>query len=137
VIDSFILEAARGSIRLAKHRKAEKIEVKDAAWFLGECQGFISALVKKGFRTPVLPLLFLDIKCGYRRAESDVSRRKDVWYDRTGLRRACARTDTSPSRRKEAGEGGRAESSEACCRYECVCRGCWRYWGSREGWERS
>jgi hypothetical protein len=36
VLDSFVLEAAGGAVRMAKHRKSDKIEVKDAAFFLGE-----------------------------------------------------------------------------------------------------
>lgn len=35
VIDSFVEEAARGSVRIAKHRRADKVELKDAAFFLG------------------------------------------------------------------------------------------------------
>jgi transcription initiation factor TFIID subunit TAF12 len=34
VLDSFVLEAAGGAVRMAKHRKSDKIEVKDAAFFL-------------------------------------------------------------------------------------------------------
>ena len=46
VMDSFILEAARGGMRLAKHRKAEKVEVKDVAFFLG--RSMISASAASG-----------------------------------------------------------------------------------------
>lgn len=34
-LDAFIDEAARGAIRLAKHRKGKTVEVKDMALFLG------------------------------------------------------------------------------------------------------
>ena len=35
VLESFVDEAARGSIRVAKHRRSDKVELKDAAFFLG------------------------------------------------------------------------------------------------------
>jgi hypothetical protein len=34
-LDAFIDEAARGAIRLAKHRKSARVELKDMALFLG------------------------------------------------------------------------------------------------------
>jgi histone H3/H4 len=34
-LDAFIDEAARGAIRLAKHRKGNKVELKDMALYLG------------------------------------------------------------------------------------------------------
>ena len=34
-LDAFIDEAARGAIRLAKHRKGGRVELKDMALFLG------------------------------------------------------------------------------------------------------
>jgi hypothetical protein len=34
-LDAFVDEAARGAIRLAKHRKGNTVEVKDMALFLG------------------------------------------------------------------------------------------------------
>ncbi|RSH91446.1 hypothetical protein EHS25_009745 [Saitozyma podzolica] len=39
VLDSFVLEAAGGAVRMAKHRKSDKIEVKDAAFFLEKTYG--------------------------------------------------------------------------------------------------
>ena len=35
VLDSFVTEAAHGSIRVAKHRKSDKVELKDASFYLG------------------------------------------------------------------------------------------------------
>ena len=40
-MDAFIDEAARGAIRLAKHRKGSKVELKDMALYLGT---FLSSL---------------------------------------------------------------------------------------------
>jgi hypothetical protein len=34
-LDAFIDEAARGAIRLSKHRKSARVELKDMALFLG------------------------------------------------------------------------------------------------------
>ena len=36
MLDGFIVESARGAANLAKHRKSEKVGVKDMAFFLGE-----------------------------------------------------------------------------------------------------
>jgi len=41
-LDAFIDESARGAIRLAKHRKGSRVELKDMALFLGTPMTLIS-----------------------------------------------------------------------------------------------
>lgn len=46
VLDSFVDDAVRGAIRLAKHRKSNRVETKDMAAFLGRLSSTLSQATK-------------------------------------------------------------------------------------------
>jgi hypothetical protein len=50
VVDKFILDVTRAGIRLSKHRKSDKVELKDLAFYVGEYLRVLDSVTARKFR---------------------------------------------------------------------------------------
>jgi hypothetical protein len=133
VLDSFVLEAAGGAVRMAKHRKSDKIEVKDAAFFLGESASasalapLTSHLIYIFHDTHIVSLcgvpdygctpchcwmMLCRVVSARRLYPCSYSRREDIRDDRPRIRRSGDGPCPPASRGEEESPGGGSASGE-------------------------